>query len=143
SATTARSTRRRRPGCAARRAEMFDLSGRTALVTGASGGIGRAIAELLHARGASLVLAGTRLEQLEAARDALGARAVAIAADLRAQDAAERLAATAETVDILVANAGISRRSPLEATTDSAWDEVVDVNLSAVFRLVRRFAAPM
>lgn len=122
---------------------MFDLSGRTALVTGASGGIGRAIAEVLHGQGARLVLAGTRAPALEALRAALGERAVVAVADLRAPGAADDLAAVAGPVDILVANAGISRRSALDATPDAEWDEVLDVNLSAVFRLTRRFAPEM
>ncbi len=121
---------------------MFDLGGRTALVTGASGGIGRAIAATLHARGAALVLTGRRAAALEALAGELSGSRVVLA-DLTGTEGVARLAAEAGPVDILVANAGISRRTPLGETPDDEWDAVMEVNLSAVFRLIRAFAPGM
>jgi 3-oxoacyl-[acyl-carrier protein] reductase len=116
---------------------MFDLSGRTALVTGASGGIGGAIAAVLHARGAALVLTGTRSAALDALAASLGGNALSIAADLADDKNVARLASSAGQVDILVNNAGISHREPTEGTPDAAWNRVVEVDLGAVFRLCR------
>jgi 3-oxoacyl-[acyl-carrier protein] reductase len=119
---------------------MFDLSGKTALVTGASGGIGGAIARALHAQGASLVLHGTRAEKLEALAGELGARARVEAADLADPAAAEALAKAAEAgggLDILVNNAGITRDTLVLRMKDEDWQQVLDVNLSAAFRLCR------
>lgn len=116
---------------------MFDLSGRTALVTGASGGIGGAIAAVLHARGAALVLTGTRSAALDALTASLGGNALSIAADLADDKNVARLASSAGLVDILVNNAGISHREPTEGTPDAAWNRVIEVDLGAVFRLCR------
>jgi 3-oxoacyl-[acyl-carrier protein] reductase len=119
---------------------MFDLSGRTALVTGASGGIGGAIARALHAQGASLVLNGTRAETLEALARELGERARVEAADLgdpAAPDALVKAAEAAGALDILVNNAGITRDGLVLRMKDEDWQKVLDVNLSAAFRLSR------
>jgi len=120
---------------------MLDLSGRTALVTGASGGIGSAIATRLHAQGAVVVLSGTRLPALEALRDALGERAHVAVADLSSPDGADGLIAAAEAaagvVDILIANAGITRDGLLLRMKDEDFQTVLRVNLESYFRLSR------
>ena len=120
---------------------MFGLDGKTALVTGASGGIGAAIARALHAQGASVVLSGTRLDVLEALAAELGPRAFACAADLRQAGAADALLAAAETaagpLSILVNNAGLTRDMLALRMKDEDWQAVLDVDLSAPFRLAR------
>ena len=120
---------------------MFGLDGKTALVTGASGGIGAAIARALHAQGASVVLSGTRLDVLEALAAELGPRACACAADLRQAGAADALLAAAETaagpLSILVNNAGLTRDMLALRMKDEDWQAVLDVDLSAPFRLAR------
>lgn len=119
----------------------FDLSGRVALVTGASGGIGREIARALHAQGASVVLSGTRAAALETLKDELGSRAHAIACDLHDAAAVDALPKRAEEaagrIDILVNNAGITRDNLFLRMKDGEWDEVIAVNLTAAFRLSR------
>jgi 3-oxoacyl-[acyl-carrier protein] reductase len=120
---------------------MFDLSGKAALVTGASGGIGGAIARALHAQGATVVLSGTRSDALEALKTALGDRAHVVAA--RMDDAADidRLAKEAEAaagkLDILVNNAGITRDNISMRMKDEEWEKVLQVNLTGTFRLTR------
>jgi 3-oxoacyl-[acyl-carrier protein] reductase len=120
---------------------MFDLSGQTALVTGASGGIGGATARALHAQGAAVALAGTRGPALAALRDELGERAHAIVADLAEPEAADRLVREAEAamgrLDILVNNAGITRDNLALRLREEDWQAVIDINLSAAFRLAR------
>jgi 3-oxoacyl-[acyl-carrier protein] reductase len=120
---------------------MFGLDGKTALVTGASGGIGAAIARALHAQGASVVLSGTRVDVLEALAAELGPRACACAADLRQAGAADALLAAAETaagpLSILVNNAGLTRDMLALRMKDEDWQAVLDVDLSAPFRLAR------
>lgn len=120
---------------------MFDLSGRSALVTGASGGIGAAIARALHGAGAAVVLSGTRVDALDALRGELGARAHTIAADLSQADAPERLVKEAEqavgAVDILISNAGLTRDTLLLRMKDEDWAKVIEVDLTAGFRLAR------
>jgi 3-oxoacyl-[acyl-carrier protein] reductase len=119
---------------------MFDLSGRTALVTGASGGIGEAIARQLHAQGATVVLAGRRRDALAALAEALGERTRVTVADLAEPGAAEQLIAAAEAdggVDVLVNNAGLTRDNLALRMKDEDWQTVLDVNLSAGFRLIR------
>jgi 3-oxoacyl-[acyl-carrier protein] reductase len=116
---------------------VFDLSGRTALVTGASGGIGAAIAGALHAHGAALILTGTRGAALNAMAASLGGNTRSIAADLADNKEIVRLATSAGPVDILVNNAGISHREPTEVTPDAAWNNVIEIDLAAVFRLSR------
>src|SRR5438874_196799 len=120
---------------------MFDLSGRTALVTGASGGIGGAIARALHDQGATVALAGTRTAALAELAAALGARAHPLTADLADPAAADQLVRDAEAalgqVDILVNNAGITRDALALRLKDEDWQAVLEVNLTAAFRLAR------
>ncbi|HEX2478962.1 MAG TPA: 3-oxoacyl-[acyl-carrier-protein] reductase [Geminicoccaceae bacterium] len=119
---------------------MFDLSGRTALVTGASGGIGEAIARQLHAQGATLVLAGRRSEALAALAEALGERARVEVAELSDPQAAEQLIAAADNgggPDVLINNAGLTRDNLAVRMKDEDWQTVLEVNLTAVFRLTR------
>ena len=121
---------------------MFDLSGKTALVTGASGGIGRAVAIKLHERGAHVVLSGTRLEALEGLARELGERASPVAANLGDAAAVDGLIEAAEAaagapVDILVSNAGLTRDGLLMRMKDEDWETVIRVNLEAYFRLSR------
>jgi 3-oxoacyl-[acyl-carrier protein] reductase len=120
---------------------MFDLSGKTALVTGATGGIGGAIARALHGQGARVMLAGTRRERLDALAGELGDRVDVTPADLADPAAPEALVKAAETamggLDILVNNAGITRDGLLLRMKDEDWQAVLDVNLSSAFRLSR------
>ncbi|SRR5581483_266371 len=119
---------------------MFDLSGKTALVTGATGGIGGAIARALHAQGAKVALSGTRKEVLDTLAAELGG-APALPCDLSDKDAVEALVPSAEQalgqLDILVANAGITRDNLFVQLKDEDWDQVIAVNLTATFRLAR------
>jgi len=121
---------------------MFDLTGKTALVTGASGGIGGAIAKALHAQGAAVVLSGTRAEALEKLKSELGARAFVAQANLSDAASVEALPKAAEAaagapIDILVNNAGITRDNLFMRMKDEEWDQVIQVNLTAAFRLSR------
>jgi 3-oxoacyl-[acyl-carrier protein] reductase len=120
---------------------MFRLDGRAALVTGASGGIGAAIARTLHAQGAAVVLSGTRREALEALAGELGERCHVATADLRNPAAADALVAAAEAaagpLHILVNNAGLTRDGLALRMKDADWQTVLDVDLSAPFRLAR------
>ena len=120
---------------------MFDLSGKAALVTGASGGIGGAIARALHAQGAVVTLSGTRAEALEQLRRALGERAHVVAARMDDPADIDRLAKEAESamgkLDILVNNAGITRDNISMRMKDEEWDKVLQVNLTGTFRLTR------
>jgi 3-oxoacyl-[acyl-carrier protein] reductase len=120
---------------------MFNLSGKTALVTGATGGIGGAIARALHGQGAQVMLAGTRRERLDALAGELGDRVHVTPADLADPAAPEGLVKAAETamggLDILVNNAGITRDGLLLRMKDEDWQAVLDVNLSSAFRLSR------
>jgi 3-oxoacyl-[acyl-carrier protein] reductase len=120
---------------------VFDLTGKTALVTGASGGIGGAIARAIHAQGGAVALSGTRLPALEALAAELGERVAVCPADLREPGAAEALLAAAETalgpLAILVNNAGFTRDMLALRMSDADWQGVLDVDLSAPFRLIR------
>jgi 3-oxoacyl-[acyl-carrier protein] reductase len=119
---------------------MFDLSGRSALVTGASGGIGEAIARQLHAQGAALVLAGRRRDALAALAEALGERVRVEVAELSNPQAAEQLIAAADAgggPDVLINNAGLTRDNLALRMKDEEWETVLEVNLTAVFRLTR------
>ena len=120
---------------------MFDLTGKTALVTGASGGIGEAVARALHAQGATVVLHGTRAEKLEALQKDFGARAFALAVDLSDRDAVAGLvdaaSALAGPISILVNNAGITRDGLLMRMKDDDWDSVLEVNMTASMSLCR------
>ena len=120
---------------------MFDLTGKTALVTGASGGIGADIARALHARGAVVSLSGTRQEALVALATELGERVHVLAADLSQPEEATRLITEAEAamgrVDILVNNAGLTKDGLVLRMSDADWDKVINVDLAAPFRLAR------
>ncbi|MCR9255162.1 MAG: 3-oxoacyl-[acyl-carrier-protein] reductase [Alphaproteobacteria bacterium] len=120
---------------------MFDLSGKTALVTGASGGIGAAIATSLHRQGATVALTGTREAALQAVAAKLGERCHVIPANLADPEAPAALVKEAEaamgSLDILVNNAGLTRDGLLMRMKDEDWQTVLDVNLTAGFRLVR------
>ena len=120
---------------------MFDLSGKCALVTGASGGIGAAVARVLHGAGAVVTLSGTRLEPLQALAEDLGERAFVAACDLTDLASVEALPKTAAelmgSVDILVNNAGITRDGLMMRMSDDDWLAVIQVNLTSTFRLSR------
>ncbi len=120
---------------------MFDLGGKTALVTGASGGLGAAIARVLHQAGATVGLSGTRRETLDALAVELGERAQVLPCDLgeRAQAAAlvDQAEAALGGVDILVNNAGLTRDNLALRLKDEDWERVLEVNLGAAFRLSR------
>ncbi len=126
---------------------MFDLTGRKALITGASGGIGEAIARALHAQGAIVGLHGTRVEKLKTLADELGDRAKLFPANLSSRDEVKSLAAKAleelDGVDILVNNAGITRDGLFVRMSDEDWDAVLEVNLTAAFMLTRQLTHPM
>ncbi|KKX34397.1 3-oxoacyl-[acyl-carrier-protein] reductase [Rhizobium sp. LC145] len=127
---------------------MFDLTGRKALVTGATGGLGEEIARLLHAQGAVVGLHGTRVEKLEALAAELGGDRVKIfPANLSDRDEVKALGEKAEAelggVDILVNNAGITKDGLFVRMSDEDWDSVLEVNLTAVFRLTRELTHPM
>ena len=120
---------------------MFDLSGKAALVTGASGGIGGAIARALHGQGATVALTGTRVAALENLAGTLGQRVQILPCNLSDPDAAAALPGEAEaamgTLDILVNNAGVTRDSLAVRMKDEDWELVLNVNLTAAFRLAR------
>jgi len=120
---------------------MFDLTGKIALVTGASGGIGGAIARALHAQGATVGLSGTRREALDTLAGELGDRVHVLPADLADRDSVEALIPACEEaagpVEILVNNAGITRDMLALRMKDEDWDRVLEVNLSVAFRLSR------
>jgi 3-oxoacyl-[acyl-carrier protein] reductase len=120
---------------------MFDLTGKTALVTGASGGIGASIATALHKQGATVALSGTRREKLDALATELGSRVHVQAADLSDRASVETLVPAAEaamgSLDILVNNAGLTRDGLFMRMKDEDWDTVLAVNLTAGFQLSR------
>jgi 3-oxoacyl-[acyl-carrier protein] reductase len=120
---------------------MFDLTGKTALVTGATGGLGGAIAKLLQVQGATVALSGTRREVLDKLAGEIGARTHVLPCNLADKNEVEALVPKAEEVmgqlDILVANAGITKDNLFVQLKDEDWDRVIDVNLTATFRLSR------
>ena len=127
---------------------MFDLTGMTALVTGASGGLGSSIAKALSAQGARLALSGSNVAKLEAFAKELGGDHVALACDLSDPAAVDALvpaavAALGGKLDILVNNAGVTRDNLLMRMKDEEFDEVIAINLAAAFRLMRSAARPM
>jgi 3-oxoacyl-[acyl-carrier protein] reductase len=120
---------------------MFDLSGKTALITGATGGIGGAIARALHKQGAVIAISGTRREALDQLAGDLKERVHVLPANLGNKDEVEQLVPSAEEkmqkLDILVANAGITKDNLFVQLKDEDWDDVIAVNLTATFRLAR------
>lgn len=120
---------------------MFDLSGKGALVTGATGGIGGAIARVLHGQGAKVVLSGTREEKLQALAGELGENAFIAPCNLADREAVSGLFAKAEElagqIDIVVNNAGITRDNLFLRMKDDEWDDVININLSASFAICR------
>lgn len=126
---------------------MFDLTGKTALVTGATGGIGDAIARALHAQGATVAISGTRREVLDKLAGELKVRVHVLPCDLVDKTAVEALVPSAEEkmqkLDILVANAGVTKDNLFVQLKDEDWDQVMAVNLTATFRLTRAAVARM
>jgi len=127
---------------------MFDLTGMTALVTGASGGIGSAIAKALAGQGATVALSGTRAEALTALAQEIGHGALPVPANLADTQSVEALVPAATEalggrLDILVNNAGVTRDNLVMRMKDEEWDQVISVNLEAAFRLIRAASRPM
>ena len=120
---------------------MFDLTGRNALVTGATGGIGGAIARTLHVNGATVTISGTRIEMLDSLAGQLGGRVYVVRCNLADQEDVENLVPAAEAamghVDILINNAAITRDNIFMRLKDEDWDQVLAVDLTAAFRLAR------
>jgi len=120
---------------------MFDLTGKSALVTGATGGIGGAIAKALHAQGAHVGISGRNEEKLNALASKLGERVSVLPADLAAEGAVEDLIKRADEamgqIDILVNNAGLTRDNLSMRMKDEEWQEVIDVNMTATFKLAK------
>jgi 3-oxoacyl-[acyl-carrier protein] reductase len=120
---------------------MFDLTGKTALVTGATGGIGGGIARALHRQGATVALSGTRRDVLDQLASALGERTHVLPGNLADKDEVEALVPRAEEamgqLDILVANAGITKDNLFVQLRDEDWEQVLNVNLTSTFRLAR------
>ncbi len=126
---------------------MFDLTGKTALVTGATGGIGAAIAKALHKAGATVAISGTRAPVLEALKAEMGDRVHVVPCNLSDAADVEKLVPAAEAamggLDILVNNAGITKDGLAMRMKDEDWQQVIDVNLTASFRLTRAAMRPM
>jgi 3-oxoacyl-[acyl-carrier protein] reductase len=121
---------------------MFSLEGKTALVTGATGGIGGAIARAFHAQGATVALSGRQVDKLEALKSELGERAVVCPCDLAAKDQVAKLIdeavkALGGRLDILVNNAGLTKDNLFMVMKDDQWDDVIAVNLTSTFMLMR------
>jgi 3-oxoacyl-[acyl-carrier protein] reductase len=120
---------------------MFDLTGKTALVTGSSGGIGGALARALHQQGATVAVSGTRRDALDQLAGELKERFHVLPCNLADKDEVEALVPACEQamgkLDILVANAGITRDNLMVQLSDQAWDEVIAINLTGTFRLAR------
>jgi 3-oxoacyl-[acyl-carrier protein] reductase len=126
---------------------MFDLNGKTVLLTGASGGIGGGIAQVLHRQGATVAISGTRKDALQTLAQSLGSRVHVLPCDLAKPEEVEALVPAAEKamerVDILVNNAGLNRDALFVRIKDEDWDAVIAVNLTAAFRLSRAAVFPM
>ena len=126
---------------------MFSLSGKSALVTGATGGIGESIARTMHAAGAEVILSGRRVEKLQALAAELGERTQVAPCDLSNSDQADALVGTsielAGRLDILVANAGVTRDKLLMQMKDEDFQDIIRVNLESYFRLCRKAVRPM
>ncbi len=126
---------------------MFDLTGKKALITGASGGIGGDIARALHAQGATVALSGTRVDPLQALAEELGGRAFVTPCNLGDTDAVKALPKQASEamggLDILVNNAGITRDNIFMRMSDDEWQQVIDVNLTSTMHLMKAVMRPM
>ena len=126
---------------------MFSLTGKTALITGASGGIGAAIAKALHDAGATIAISGTRVEVLEKVKAEIGERVFILPCNLSKPEEVEKLIPAAEAamggIDILVNNAGITKDGLAMRMKDDDWQSVIDVNLTSNFRLSRAAMRPM
>jgi 3-oxoacyl-[acyl-carrier protein] reductase len=126
---------------------MFDLTGKAALITGATGAIGEAIARALHKQGATVAISGTRRDVLDKLAGELGERVHVLPCDLADADQVERLVPAAEEalqkLDILVANAGVNKDNLFVQLKDEDWDRVIAVNLTATFRLTRAAVSRM
>ena len=127
---------------------MFDLTGKTALVTGATGGIGAAIARLFHKQGATVAVSGRQVEKLEALRAELGERCVVVPCDLASREQVGKLIdnamkALGGRLDILVNNAGLTKDNLFMVMKDEQWDDVIAVNLTSTFMLMRAAARQM
>ncbi len=126
---------------------MFDLTGKTALITGATGGIGEEIATTFYNQGATVILTGRKQEILENLKNKLGERAFAIPADLSKENATKSLIEEAlkinGKIDILVNNAGLTRDTLMMRMKDEDWQTVIDVNLTASFKLTREVLSSM
>jgi len=126
---------------------MFDLTGKTALVTGASGGIGGAIATALHGAGATVALSGTRVDPLEALAASLGERAHVVPCNLSDREAVKALPKAAIDamggLDILVNNAGVTKDNLFMRLKDEEWDQVLEINLTSTMMLMRAVMRPM
>jgi len=124
---------------------MFDLTGKMALITGATGGIGGEIAKALHAQGAVVAISGRNKEKLDALAADLGSNVHAIIADLSNSEGIAQLIKDADEamgkIDILVNNAGLTRDNLSMRMKDEEWDEVIDVNLTAPFKLAKSLVA--
>lgn len=120
---------------------MFDLSGKTALITGATGALGSAMVRALHKQGATIALSGTRQAELEKLAGELGDRAHVFACDLTDKASTEALVPAVEQklekLDVLIANAGVNRDNLFVQLSDDDWDKVIAVNMTATFRLTR------
>lgn len=127
--------------------DMFDLTGRTALVTGATGGIGAAIAKALHAQGATVAVSGTRASVLEELKASLGERTHVVVSNLADSQDVEKLVPAAEgamgSLDILVNNAGITRTAMLHKMTMQQWNEVIGVHLTGSFNMLQNVVGGM
>src|SRR5476649_869755 len=125
---------------------MFNLTGKTALVTGATGGIGAAVARALHRQGATVAISGTRADVLETLAGELGQRVHVLVCNLADAQAVERLVPSAEEkmekLDILVANAGVTKDNLFVQLKDEDWDEVIAINLTATFGSPARPSRP-
>ncbi len=122
---------------------MFDLTGKTALITGASGGIGSAIAKIFHLAGANLILHGTNSDKLQQLNQAINNQGQICIADLSVRDQVNQLAKNAESADILVNNAGLTMDNISLMMKENEWDKVIEVNLSSVFFLSKLCAKQM
>jgi 3-oxoacyl-[acyl-carrier protein] reductase len=126
---------------------MFDLTGKTALVTGASGAIGGAVARFLHKMGATLAISATKVDSLKRLAEELGEKTYIFACDLSSSEAVDNLIPTIESelerVDVLVNNAGITKDNLLMRTSDKDWRDVMAINLEAPFKLMRAVSRSM